>query len=387
MTRKLERGMRIVLLGVLLALAPFAAASADMDLAGLASATFAFSETSPIDMQSLLLSVFLTYCEWTFQLDAGLSGGTFNDVTINGAGPLGDLSLTSALTLDPSTASFVSWKSGLSTSVAEVDIVDVLYLGSPADTSYNQLSISGTNEELTFQATAKVGICPLCFFEANICIGFPLFGCENGNVDLCTLFTDSGGFAMTTVAITGYTLFEDILGVTGTLDATFEFTPDEKSLTPSLQLSPDWVFCPGLELIGEIIASGKPIHIGAVRLKGVKGEFAIGDATFRFAESLTDTANAEITGKADYFEILAINAPLPSCCGSPGSVSVDIFFERSPVTTLFGWGLLQATAEFRLSDALGFSLELHHSSAVPRWGFAITTNLLWDSTSFTSSGS
>ena len=379
MNRTLRRTLILVAAGLSLAIPSAVAQAEDVELAGMATATIGLGELTPIGLESLIFSGFLTYCDWTFQIDAGLTAGAFDTVKVKGTGILGDLSLNSTLSVDPSTAAFESWKSGLAWTLADVSIVDTLYLADPQSASYNQISISGANEQLTFQATGKAGLCPLCFLEANVCVGFPLFGCDNGNVELCTLFTDSGGFAMTTIAITGYTLFDDVLGVTGTLDATFQFTQLQKSLTPIVRLVPDWSICPELEIIAELVAGGVPIHIGAVRFKGIKGEFTIGTGTtFTIAESFTDAINASITGKTDFFEKIGITAPLPSCCGSPGSLEIDVYFQRAPVTTLFGWGLLEASASFHLSDALGFAIELFHSATSPSWGLSITTQILWD---------
>ncbi|UCF10774.1 MAG: hypothetical protein JSW65_03605 [Candidatus Bipolaricaulota bacterium] len=379
----LRRSMLVLVLALPLIGGSAAVSGNTWELSGLASATIAFGETSLIGLDSLVFSAFLTYCDWAFQADAGLQQGAFDMVKLKGSGILGDLSLNSTLSLDPSTASFVSWKSGIAWSLDEdVSIVDTLYLADPQSASYNQISLTGTAQELSFQGTVKVSLCPLCFLEANVCVGWPLFGCDDGRVDLCSLFTDSGGFAMTTIGITGYTLFEDVLGVTGTFDAVFEFTPLAKSLTPILKLVPDWAICPEFEIIGEVVAGGVPIHVGAVRFKGIKGEFVIGGgATFSIAESLTDSANAELTGNADYFERIGVTAPLPSCCGAPGSIAIDAYFQRPPATTLFGWALLEASAEFRLSEGIGFGIELFHSASSPTWGIAVTTQILWDGAS------
>jgi hypothetical protein len=375
------RNRKLVVVPCLLVLlASCAASSSGVELAGETSATLSISETAPFSLENLSFSAFLTICDWTFQLTAGLSASVFSDLVVQAAGPLGDASLSSALTLEPATSSFVSWRFGAAVTLLDVDFVNTALFVVPFEDSYNELSISSSDESLAFTGRIRIGLCDVCFQEAVFCFTWPLEWCAV-DASVCLAFNDAVGFESTTITLAGYTLFEDVSGVTGSFDVTFRFTPGDKVIQPSLTLAPEWLFCPELQLVGSIIFSGTPIRIDKVRLDGLLGEFTLVDGIIlSIAESFVESANSGITGKAEYFEALKLTAPLPSCCGSPGSLSIGAYFERGPGPLsgmLFGWGLLEMSAALQLSEAIAFTTDIRYAAQAPRWGYALTVSVLW----------
>jgi len=375
------RDVKLVVVTCLLAAGVgFASCASGIEMAGETTGTLAFSETVPLALERVSFSAFLTYCDWTFQLTAGLAESVFNDLVVKAAGPLGDVSINSTLTLEPATSSFVSWRFGAAVTLFDVDFVDTALFVVPFTDSYNELSISSSVEDLTFTGRIRIGLCDVCFQEAAFCFAWPLEWCSV-DASVCLAFNDAVGFESTTIALSGYPLFENVDGVTGSFDVSFRFTPGDKVVQPTLTLAPEWMFCPELQLVGSIIMSGTPIRIEKVRLDGLVGEFALADGiVVSIAESFTESANSTITGKAKYFEALGLIAALPSCCGSPGSLQITSYFERGPVPPLgmlFGWGLLEVSAELQLSEALTFTTDIRYAAQAPRWSYALTVSVLW----------
>lgn len=111
--------------------------------------------------------------------------------------------------------------------------------------------------------------------------------------------TDASGVQSIDLTMTDYVLFENLLGVRWSLDVALSFTPEEKTLTPTLKLLPNWFLCTDIELLGEISAGPSITSVDAILIYGIRGECAVGeDTTIQIAGSFADGKNSAVTGKA-----------------------------------------------------------------------------------------
>mgnify|MGYP001202575019 CR=1 FL=1 len=251
----------------------------------------------------------------------------------------------------------------------------ILYVTSPQTASYTRLSLSGAADPLEIEVDAKLGICPFAFWEADLDAEWPWPDCDT-SLGAGIRVTDAAGIQAVDFAMSDYTLFKSLLGVRWSLSAVLSFTPNSKTLTPTLDLQPDWIICPDIEILAEMTGGASIASVDSIRIYGIRGECGLGDlATIRFADSFADDKNQSVTGKAAYFEMIGISGPLPSCCGSTGSFELASYFERPPAPSgaLFGLGLF--TGSFSVQLAPGFAVSFDADlPVVPdswklTWGF------------------
>ncbi len=322
---------------------------------GFFETTIEINQTDSVTVKDIALNSALALGEWVVSADASFSDAQFDALTLYVDGPLGPIDVNSSLVVNPSTLSFVSWQTGLSFTLGEMAFSDVFYVTTPRSSSYSLWTVSGSIGDLSLQGTFKTGICPLCFWEARLCAGGPWPVCDI-DLELCVQLTDTG-FQSATASMTGLTVFEEVLGVTGHLDATVTFTEEEKTFSPTLRLRPEWLLCVDIELLGEISVADAPLGVTGAVLYGVVGELALDNGmTFTFAESLSKAKNSSVTGNPEYWEMLSVTGPLPSCCDDAGEFALAAYFGGDPPTPggLFSLGLV--TAEIKLRPFEGFEV-------------------------------
>ncbi|MCK5828135.1 hypothetical protein KAH43_06370, partial [Candidatus Bipolaricaulota bacterium] len=303
------------------------AQESNLTFSGLFDMTMTTTPITPISLTSTAINLVLGWGEASAQLDARLSNATFDTLTLSAAAPLGDINLNSSLKFNPSTVSFISWQSGATFTLLDMSFSNVTSVVDPQSNSYTQWSVTGTTNEVGLQGSIKLGICPLEFWEASVCGNWVWLDCF-ANMSVCVQFDDVNGFRNITTTMTDLILFEDILGIQGTLNTSIVFSANEKVLTPTLRFTPSWFFCSDIELLGELSVA-PPLTIQSLDFYGIRGQCDMGNCViFTFADSLDDAKNSSITGKAEYFERLGVTGCLPSCCGSDGSFEVNAYFER-----------------------------------------------------------
>ncbi len=331
-----------------------------------------------IDLPTVRLTAFLEIEGFTARLDARIADRVFDKLTASLDGTLSEWDLSSVATFDPSSVSFESWQSAIAFDVFGLNVEDTLLIRSPQSSSYNLLHLSGTTAGFALDGRIKAGVCPWAFWEASICADWQWPYCDVP-LSACLSFTDVLGFQHLAVSAADIPLFEDLYGIEGSLDVNIDYGLDQKSISPTLQLEPDWLICPEIRLLGEIVLSNAHLGIEGVLFYGIEAEVSIGDVRFRFADSLVDSKNTAVTGNASYFELLGVEGPIPACCGSTGQFAVDLYFERapSPSGALFGVGLLDAAFETRVSEHLAFGFEGLFTPVIPFVEFTLTFTLLW----------
>jgi hypothetical protein len=330
-----------------------------------------------VDVTSIVFDSSLQIDDFSARLNARLTDTSFDLLTLSVSGTLGTSQLSSSLVLNPTTVSFVSWQTSGSLNVLGARLTDTVYIASSPPASYTLLRATGETGAFAWDASAKFGVCPLAFWEAFFCADWAWGLCATP-LQACLGFDDQTGFESFTITATGIPILERVLGGAGLFDVAIEFTPTEKVLTPTLRFEPQWFVCPEFRLFGEIDFSGSG-GIGGISIYGFKVECPVGDLIFRIADSLDDSRNASITGKADFFELFEIEGPFPSCCASPGRLKVSAFFERPPAPSgaLFGVGLLSGSVDFRVADHVAAFLSAEFTPVAPHWRFVTRLRINW----------
>jgi hypothetical protein len=138
--------------------------------------------------------------------------------------------------------------------------------------------------------------------------------------------------------------------------------------------------CPEIRVFGEMVFSQDSLGIASLSIYGIRAEVPIEDLIFRIADSLDPLKNSTLTGKAAYFELLEIESPLLSCCGTPGKVKVSTYFEHPQVPTaaLFDVGLIVGYAEVQVVEHVRTAVSVEYSpSTTPLWLLTARLQVTW----------
>jgi hypothetical protein len=314
----------------------------------------------------------------TAQLSGRLTDTLSDTLTLYVAGSLGEVSLNTSVTFNPSTLAFLALQGGASFTLFDVSVTEFLTIG-PQTPSYNRISISGTYEDIAYRGAFKFGACEERFMEASACADWTWSWCE-ADMSTCVQFNDATGFSSIAATMTDLLLVEGFLGLRGYLDASLSFTADAKTFSPTLRVQPDWSICAEVAVLAEVAAGASPVELDSVSLVGLRGECTLGEGfTFTFAESFSEAKNGSLTGKAEYFERIGVSGPLPSYCGSQGTFDADVYFFSPPAPpgALFGIGLLTAAADLRITRFLALALEVHLPTTTEDWELVLTVRVLW----------
>jgi len=337
------------------------------------------TQTAPMTAKGISVQTSLAIGDFTTQVNASFTDTLSDRVSFSANGLLGEIALSSTATFNPSTAEFLSWQTGMSFTFLDVDASDVLYVTKPQTASYNLLTLSGVLGDVSFQVGTKLGICPLAFWEASVCADWPWADCD-ATLGACMQVTDTAGVQSIDFTMADLLLFENLLGMRWNLSVVLSFTPEEKTLTPTLNLQPDWFLCTDIELLGEISGGSSVASIESVLVYGIRGECTLGeDTTIQFADSLVDEKNSSLTGKAEYFELIGISGPLPSCCGSMGTFHLTAYFERPPApsSALFGLGLISGSFDVQIASSFALSFEAEFPTVGSGWRITWGFRVIW----------
>ena len=308
---------------------------------------------------------------------SGLSPSTTyhcRTVAVNSAGT----SYGSDQTFTPTTPYF-AWRTSLSLDVLGIDLSNTTYLASPASSSYDVVRLSGATDAFGLVVSTKFGLCSPAFFEATACADWSWGLCETP-LNACLSLNGADGFDSFTITATGIPLLASAFEDAVSLDVRIEYAIEKKTVTPTIRFDPDWLICPEVDVLGEVVLSSPNLGISAIRIYGAVFTTQIGDVILRVADSFSDDKNASVTGKTAFFESFSLETPLASCCGSPGRLKGSIYFERSPAPSggLFGIGRLEGLVDSEISSHLSVSFTTEYEVAVnPAWTFTARLRALW----------
>jgi hypothetical protein len=352
---------------------------AEFETGGTLESSISVSKADGTAIDVIALNTFLTIEGFTAQLQTAFRDVGMDTFSVAANGTLGKIRLNSSLIFDPSTVSFVSLQGGAAFTLLDLEVTNIVYLGVPQTTSYTQFAVSGTSEGFSAQGTVRFGTCPLEFWALNGCGTWKWPQCDTA-INGCVLLTGANGFTSATLSVSNLVLLEDVFGMQGILDATLSFTVDEKVFSPRFRFEPDWLVCANIELLGEIFVSSSPIEVNAMLIYGLVGECTLSNGVkFTFAESLSEEKNSSVTGKAEYWEVLRVSGPLPSCCDDAGSFEIGTYFGGTPPppSSLFGVGLFTASFDLRLFNGFGVTFDASYPTDGTPWAFSVTFRVFW----------
>jgi len=347
-------------------------------LGGFFEAEVEVTQSSSICVNSVLFNTVLGLGEWLASADAQFAESQFETFSLYVAGPLGDIGLSSTLLLDPSALAFESWQSTAAFQLFDLSVSNVLFVSGQQTTSYNLLTLSAPIGPMTVQGKVKMGICPFSFWEGGVCVSGPWASCDVG-VQACLVVTDLG-FGSLTGTMTNLVLFDNFLGIAGTLDASVSFSVDDKAFTPTLKMTPDWPICVDVKLLGEVSVSDEPLSVDTALVYGLVGELSLDNGiTFTFGDSFREEKNSAITGKAEYWQVFQIDGPLLSCCAESGGFEFATYFggETEADQGLMGVGLFTAAFDIRLFELLSIAFEGEYPAIGTGWAFTVTLRVFW----------
>ena len=261
----------------------------------------------------------------------------------------------------------------------DFDIDHLLYVTTPQTASYTQITLQGNAGPFTFDVGTKAGICPVEFWETSFCADWPWEDCET-TMGACVQVTGTSGVQAIDFTMSDYVLFENLLGMLWSLDVALSFTPESKTLTPTLNLTPDWFLCSDIEILAEVTGGAGLASVESVSIYGIRGECVLSDCfTIGFADSLTDEKNSALTGKADYFEVITLSGCFPSCCDSTGSFELAAYFERPPAPSgaLFGLGLFTGSVDFQIGPGFAVSVDAEFPTSGSGWKILWGIQVFW----------
>lgn len=347
--------------------------------AGFLEMTASTTQSDALTVEEIAFNVALSLGDYTAQVDASFTETSFDTLRLSATGSLGAFDLSSNVAFNPSTLEFLSWQMGTAFTFLDLDVGSLLYVTAPQTASYTQLTLQGDAGPFTFDVGTKLGICPLEFWEASFCANWPWDDCET-TMGACVQVTGTSGVQAVDFTMADYVLFESLLGMEWSLSVALSFTPESKTLTPTLNVTPDWFLCPDIEILAEVTGGAGLASVESISIYGIRGECVLSDCfTIGFADSLTDEKNSALTGKADYFELIQISGCFPSCCGTTGSFDLAAYFERPPAPSgaLFGLGLITGSFSLQIGPSLSFAFDAELPTSGPGWKLLWTFQIFW----------
>jgi uncharacterized repeat protein (TIGR01451 family) len=354
---------------------------AQTTITGSAEATVRLSgDPMSIDISSILFDTTIKIDSMTATLSAKLTDTTFDLLSVTVSGMLIGASLNSSLVFNPTTVSFVSWRSSASVvPLSGVSLTSTLYVTTPQISSYSLWRATATLDTFALDVSAKFGVCPVEFWEASACADWTWPVCSIP-LHACLAIDDTVGFVSFTASATSIPVLPGFLGDATLLDVLIKYATTEKTVTPTLRFQPQWFVCPEIRVFGEMVFSQDSLGIAGLSIYGIRAEVPIEHLIFRVADSLDPLKNSTLTGKAAYFELLEIESPLPSCCGTLGKVKVSTYFEHPqvPTATLFNVGLIVGYAEVQVVEHVRTAVSVEFSpSTTPLWLLTARLQVTW----------
>jgi len=289
------------------------------------------------------LSVDYTVCNWVFNSTSTFADGTGWDTqSFSADGDLGAFSISSSLTFDPPTASFLKWDSSVEVSIAGVtfganfvldpDASGFSFSGSGVAGNCNLAAVAYFN--LDADGDPILGNC-VCFTSVHFDFDFSFACIELVDVDLDF---SADGFDGITFTVAGVTI-PNIPWLGFDISVTFDDGATGKvvSVTPSLNFGA--FDC--ITLYGGLIGTFPEItgfNIYGAKLSYTWNGITFTDVTsFDYPDYYVDSDLSVAAGEGEYWEALQLKFDADACCGGGFDFSVTTFFENDS-GILFDWG-------------------------------------------------
>ena len=301
--------------------------------------------------------------QWVVRGTIGMEGENLGEVKTTTVGPV---QLEGAFAGDAvhlrSVVGFNSEKTGKDTfdflrttaqfALSEVGVSHQLYLDDVQTRSYQTLTVRSTVDGVRIAGTMRTGK------KAGGGFTFSQFT-MSAAFTACQIYANGSftgeGFHSASIGMNDYPIpgfVDPSFGVY--VDAVLRFTPEEKTLNPSLQLRTRWVDC--VRILGRLMLDGTT-GMDGFSLYGLAIREEIGGVTFRSATALDPAKNASVTGQVDYFGLITLSGTTMTCEGATGTWSIATYFQNDH-PALLGWGMTKTRVNVAISEELSISLSV-----------------------------
>jgi len=272
--------------------------------------------------------------------------------------PIGDLvRISSTLAFDPNGDPLFDYlRTRTSFRVFDTSFTHTAYLDNVSTNSYQTLVVRGGVGDVSYSNTvtfAMVEDCGYCFSYENLSLAWKWCDLRMRST---VSFTDDG-FNSVMLGLSDYPIPGFVRPSFGVyLDLSVTFTPEKKTLTPTLKLKTAWVDCIQILAALETGSAANPV-IDGFGIHGIRLQQRLLDGVrVQIALSFDEAKNSSVTGQTDYYELWMISGTTSPCCGAAGTWKIATYFNHdSPMP--FDWGMTIIRADVALSDRINVSTE------------------------------
>ena len=337
---------------------------------------FAIDQTGSITVDTFksTLTVDYTVCGWVFGSVTVFELAGWTKQSFSAVGVLGAFSIGSDLIFDPSDATFTSWDSTGSVSIAGVAFdAEFLLEDDGAGWTFGATSTAGACD---FGATVyfnmnssgnliQTGYC-FCFSSIDFDISFP-FACID-LVDISIGFSTEG-FTGVTFSVAGIVV-PGLPWLTFDISLTFDDGPVGKVMTLKPAIDLGAFTC--IELYYELVnKDGKSCYsvaeIQGISFYGVYLTYSWNGVSFTSMSIFDSDYYTKVHASGYYWEVFTIASEADSCCGGAFDFSVSTYFacDDEGDDTLFDW----AMTEIEVGLGLGSNFDITLGLVVDTTGF------------------
>jgi hypothetical protein len=304
------------------------------------------------------------------QANASLTLSGLSGLSFSVSFPLGEATVYSSLSFNPSIPAFSGWSTTTRLTVLGVGFTHTFYLANTAASSYNQLTAVGTIGDISVTSTTKLTGLDFCF-DSQIFSGRWSW-CDTDLLAQIDFSTDGfDEFSLTAYDVP--LLPEKTIGLGINLDLVTTFTTTSKTVDVTFDCTSDWLDC--FRVLCAIESTG--MSIDGVSFYGLQFQASLpNNVQVRTDTSFDPDQNATLTGYADYWERLRISGSATSCCGAPGYWDISTFFKADHIS-LFDWGRTTLTLNISLADAVEFYTQATFQSTDPIWQWTLGGTVRW----------
>jgi len=304
------------------------------------------------------------------QANASLTLSGLSGLSFSVSFPLGEATVYSSLSFNPSIPAFSGWSTTTRLTVLGLGVTHTFYVASSQTNSYNQLTLNGKIADVSVSSSTKFTGCAFCFDSQ-------VFSARWNWCDvslLAKLNLSCNGFDDASLTAYGIPLLpQETIGFGILLNVVTTFTTTSKTVDVTLDCKTDWLDC--FRVLCALESTGTSID--GVSLYGLQFQTTLpNNVRVRTDSSFDPDQNATLTGYADYWERLRITGSTSSCCGGQGYWEIATYFKADHIS-LFDWGMTRLTLDESITDSVEFYTQASFLSSAPTWRWTVGGTVRW----------
>ena len=341
------------------------AAAASAQLGGSFRADLEASEIDSFALKGLTAVATLSGETWRTSARLVLADNEVTSLDVTDERTFGPLWTRSTCVFDPQIG-FSYLGSTVRFTLLDLQLGNYAFLSRDPSLSYDQWTAKWTAGDVVLNGVWRTGLCPLTFQRAQVAGQWYVPSC-NLSMDVRTAVSGANGFdyLLATARFARVPFLSNEV-VETELRLALRFEVDRKEFIPTLRMragSLDACMTPYVRAI----PGASPFALDGVEMYGWVVECALADdLELRIATSLDPASNRELTGEADYWEVLELRGVVPGCCGRELRWELLTYFE-DPSAAMFDWGLTAVSAEVPLGDRLTARFGTEFRPSAPHW--------------------